>query len=252
VETTTATLTTAVEVLAAFNAVASDAELNKNPASAELLMDLAQLFIHKPIGEIVGSIANITDAAQTAIGKMFTVYPEGSKERKAVVAKQLSLVDDFVKAGKLDAANTWLVIGYRAYLYGSEEVKAIVAKGVPLVDDFLKAGMFDLANEWLERGDRTFPDGSEERKAVVAKRLALVDGFLKAGKFDAANAWLATSFQLYPSGSAEEEAGVARQKKLRQLRSSEQMGAALKIDIPRLRTIVRQKLARLHVANVGR
>jgi len=74
VETTTTKLTTAVEVMAAFNAVANDAELNKNPESAELLKNLAQIFIHRPIGEIDGSIENITDAYQTAIGKMFTVY----------------------------------------------------------------------------------------------------------------------------------------------------------------------------------
>ena len=250
-ETTTTKLTTAVEVLAAFNAVAIDAELNKNPESAELLKDLAQLFIHRPIDEIVDSIENITDAAQTAIGKVFTVHPDGSEERKAVLAKQLSLVDAFVKAGKLDAANTSLVTGYRAYFYGSQEVAAIVAKGVALVDAFVNAGMFDMANEWLERGYRTFPDVSEERKAVVAKRLSLVNDFVNDGKLDRANDWLATGYHLYPGGSEEERAVVAKQEQLRQLRSSEQMGAALKIDIAGLWTVVKQELAKLPAASVG-
>ena len=250
-ETTTTKLTTAVEILAAFNAVANDEELTKNPESAVLLKDLAQLFIQKPIGGIVDSLESITDAAQTAIGKMFTLHPDGSEERKAALAEQLSLVDDFVKAGKLDAANTWLVIGYRAYFYGSEEVAAIVAKGVTLVDDFVKAGMFDMANEWLERGYRTFPDGSEERKAVVAKRLSLVNDFVKDGKLDRANDWLATSFHLYPGGSEEEQVVVAKLEQLRQLRSSEQMGGALKIDITGLRTVVKQELAKLQPASVG-
>ena len=203
-ETTTTKLATAVEVLAAFNAVANDAELNENPESAELLKDLAQLFIQKPIGEIVDSVENNADAVHSAVLKMFNLYPDGSKERKEMVAKQLSLVDDFVKAGNLDDANTWLVICYRVYPYGSEEGKAVVAKGVPLVDDFVKAGKFDTANEWLERGYRTYPDDSEGRKAVVARRLSLVDGFVKAGKLDRSNDWLATGFHLYPGGSAEE------------------------------------------------
>jgi hypothetical protein len=250
-ETTTTKLTTAVEVLAAFNAVSNAAELTKNPETAELLKDLAQLFIQKPIGEIVESIENITDAAQTAIGKMFTAHPDGSEERKAALAKQLSLVDDFVKAGKLEAANTWLVIGYRAYFNGSEEVAAIVAKAVPLVDAFVEAGMFDMANEWLERGYRTFPDGLEGRKAVVAKRLSLVNDFVNDGKLDRANDWLATGFHLYPGGSAEEKDVVAKQEQLRQLRSSEQMGAALKIDIAGLRTVAKQELAKLQAASVG-
>jgi len=251
VETTTTKLTTAVDVLAAFNAVANDAELNKNPESAELLRDLAQLFIHRPIDEIVDSIANITDAAQTAIGKIFTLHPDGSEERKTALAKQLSLVDDFVKVGKFDAANVWLVTGYRAHFNGSEEVAAIVAKGVPLVDAFVKAGMFDVANEWLERGYRTFPDGSEERRVVVAKRLSLVDDFVKASKLDLGKDWLATGFHLYPGGSAEEKDVVVKQEQLRQLRSSEQMGAIQKIDIAELRTVVNQELAKLQVASVG-
>jgi len=251
VETTTTKLTTAVEVLAAFNAVANDAELTKNPESAELLKDLAELFIQKPVGEIVDSIENITDAAQSAIGKVFTVNPDGSEERKAVLAKQLSLVDAFVKAGKLDAANTWLVIGYRAYFYGSQEVAAIVAKAVPLVDAFVKAGMFDMANEWLERGYRTFPDGSEARKAVVAKRLSLVNDFVNDGKLDRANDWLATGFHLYPGGSEEEKAVAVKQDQLRQLRSSKQMGDAQTIDFVALRTVVKQELAKLQVASVG-
>jgi hypothetical protein len=251
VETTIPKLTNAAEVLATFDALINDAELRKNPETAELLRGLAQLFIHRPIDEIVDSIENITDAAQTGVGKMFTVYPDGSKERNAALAKQLSLVDDFVQTGELDAANTWLVIGYRAYFYGSKEVAAIVAKGVPLVDAFVNAGMFDMANEWLERGYRTFADGSEERKAVVAKRLSLVEGFVKAGKLDRANDWLATGFHLYPGGSPDEKDVVAKQEQLRQLRSSEQMGAAPKIDIAGLRTIVKQELAKLQVGSVG-
>lgn len=250
-ETTTTKLTTAVEVLAAFNAVANDAELNKNPESAELLKDLGQLFIHKPIDEIAGSAGNNADAVHAALQKTFNLYLDGSKERKELVAKQLALVDDFVNAGKLDDANTWLVICYRVYPYGSEESKAVVAKGVPLVDDFLKAGKFDTANEWLERAYRVYPGGSEERKAVVAKRLSLVDDFIKAGKLARANDWLATGFHLYPRGSAEERSVVAKQEQLRQLRSSEQMGAALKIDILGLRTVVKQELAKSQVASVG-
>ena len=168
-ETTTTKLTTAVEVMAAFNAVANDAELNKNPESAELLKNLAQIFIHRPIGEIDGSIENITDAYQTAIGKMFTVYPDGSEEYKAVVAKRLTLVDEFVKAGNLDAAGAW-----------------------------------------LERGCNTYPPGSEEEKAMAAK-----------------------------------------QEQLRQLRSSQQLGAIQKIDIAGLRRVINQELTKLQVASVG-
>lgn len=250
-ETTTANLTTAVEVLAAFNAVASDAELNKNPEPTELLKDLAQLFVHKPIGEIVGSAATNGGAIHVAFEKMFNLYPDGSNERKELVAKHHSLVDECVKAGQLENANIWLVIGYRVYPYGSEESKAVAAKGASLVDDFLKAGKLDMANDWLERGYRVYPSGSEESKAIVAKRISLVDEFIKAGKLDRANDWLATGFHLYPVGSAEEGTVVARQEQLRQLRSSQQMGAAHKIDITGLRTVVTQELAKLQVASVG-
>ena len=107
-ETTPQKLTTAAKVLAAFNAVTNDAELNTNSESAELLKDLAQLFIHKPIGEIVGSVGNNADAVHGALVRVFDLYPDGSQERKALVAKQLSLVEDFVKAGNLDGANNWL------------------------------------------------------------------------------------------------------------------------------------------------
>jgi hypothetical protein len=251
VETTTTKLTTAVEVLAAFNAVANDAELNKNPESAELLKDLAQIFIHRPIGEIVGALANNADAVHVAFEKLVNLYPDGSQGRRNLLGKQLLLVDDFVKAGTLDEANTWLVICYRVYPYGSEEVKAIVAKGVSLVGEFVKAGNFDTGNAWLERGYRVYPSGSEESTAIVAKRLSLVDEFIKADKLDYANDWLATGLHLYPSGSVEEKDVAAKQEQLRQLRSSEQMGASPRIDFTGLRTVVKQELAKLQVASVG-
>ena len=66
-EITTPKLITAAKVLAAFNAVTNDAELNTNSESAELLKDLARLFIHKPIGEIVGSVGNNADAVHSAL-----------------------------------------------------------------------------------------------------------------------------------------------------------------------------------------
>lgn len=138
------------------------------------------------------------------------MYPGGSEERKAVVAKRLLLVDGFVKTGKLDRAIDWLATGFHLYPGGSAEEEAVVAKGISLVDDFVKAEEIDVANAWLKRGYDAYMVGSEEREAVVAK-----------------------------------------QKQLRQLRSSEQMGAAPKIDITGLRTVVKQELAKLQVASVG-
>jgi len=79
----------------------------------------------------------------------------------------------------------------------------------------------------------------------------LVDDFMKTGEFDVANAWLKRGYNAYVSGSKEYEAVAAKQEQLRQLRSSEQMGAAPKIDITGLRTIAKQELAKLQVSSVG-
>jgi len=128
----------------------------------------------------------------------------GSEVRKAVAAKRLSFVDDFVKASKLSRANEWLTTGFQLYPDGSTEEKALVAKGVSLADDFVKAGMFDVANDWLERGYDAYMSGSEERKAVAAK-----------------------------------------QELVRRLRSSEQMGAAPKVNFTALHAAAKQELARL-------
>jgi len=43
-QTKTPNLTTATEILAAFNAVAEEVRLNQNPDSVELLSDLRQIF----------------------------------------------------------------------------------------------------------------------------------------------------------------------------------------------------------------
>jgi len=125
---TTPNLTTAVAILAAFSAVSGDSELMKNSKFMELLKDLAELFIRRPDTEIADCVTKNLDAAEALLTMGYNAYPGGSDERKAVVAKGLSLVDDFVKAGNLAAADAWLARGYSAYPGGSDEEKAVVAK----------------------------------------------------------------------------------------------------------------------------
>ena len=210
-ETPTLKLTTAAEILAAFNAVASDKEIDSKPESVLLLKDLTTLFLVKPAEEIVECVLTDAGAVNQNMMKMFNLYPGGSEEEKAVVAKRVSLVDEFVKAGNLAAADAWLERGYNEYPRGSEERKAVVAKGVSLADKFVKAGMFDAADGWLERGCNEYLYG----------------------------------------GSEEEKAMAAKQEQLRQLRSSQQLGAIQKIDIAGLRRVIKQELAKLPVASVG-
>ena len=165
----TPNLTTAAGILAAFNDVASDAESSTNAEAVESLHDLVRLFIRKPDAEIVSCVTSNLPAVHDALVKMTSLYPSGSEERKAVAAKRLSLVDEFVKTGMLDKANTWLATSYETYPDGSEERKAVAAKGVSLVDEFVKAGMLDKANDWLVTSHEMYPSGSEERKAVAVR-----------------------------------------------------------------------------------
>jgi uncharacterized protein YidB (DUF937 family) len=209
-ETSTQKLTTPTAILTVFDAVATDAAIDSKPDSNELLKDLATLFLAKPIKAIASSLQANPKLVHDALEKMFNLHPNGSEERKAVVATGVSLVDDFVKAGQLDAADAWLEMGYRVYAAGSEEEKAVVAKGVSLVDEFIKAGNLDTADAWLVRRCNLHPNGSEEEKTVVT-----------------------------------------RQEQIRHLRSSIQIGAAPKIDITGLRTVVKEELAKLRVAGVG-
>ena len=126
-----------------------------------------------------------------------------------------------------------------------------MANRLSLLDSFVEGGKLDRANDWLATGFQLYPGGSAEEKVVVAKGVSLVDDFMKAGGFDVANAWLKRGYNVYVSGSKEREAVAAKQEQLRQLRSSEQLGAASKIDITRLRTVAKQELAKLQIASVG-
>jgi hypothetical protein len=112
-------------------------------------------------------------------------------------------------------------------------------------------GKLNRANDWLTTGFQLYPGGSAEEKALVAKGVSLVDDLVKAGEFDEANVWLERGYHGYVSGSVEREAVEAKQEQLAQLRSSEQMGAAPKINITGLRTVVKQELAKLKIAIVG-
>ena len=85
----------------------------------------------------------------------------------------------------------------------------------------------------------------------MAKDVSLADEFVKAGNLDAAGAWLERGCNTYPPGSEEEKAMAAKQEQLRQLRSSQQLGAIQKIDIAGLRRVIKQELAKLPVASVG-
>jgi len=163
-------LTTVADIVKVFNTVDNNAEVTSAPESISLLKDLTALFLAKPANEIAAYVA-ITDTGLVSdtLVRMVGLYENGSEERKAVVAKRLSLVDEFVKAGQHGVANAWLVRGYCVYPGGSEEQMSVVAKGVSLVDEFVKAGNFDLADTWLVRGYAVYPSGSEEQKAVVAK-----------------------------------------------------------------------------------
>jgi polyhydroxyalkanoate synthesis regulator phasin len=167
-ETSTPNLTTAAEILAVFNSVAGDKEICSQPESIALLKDLTTLFLVKPVEEIAGCILTDASAVSYSLVTMSNLYSRGSEERKAVVAKGVSLVDEFVKTGHLDAAEAWLVKGYNAYPSGLEERKAVVAKRLSLVDEFVKTGHLDAADAWLVKGYNAYPSGSEERKAVVA------------------------------------------------------------------------------------
>ena len=250
-ETSTPKLNTVADILATIISVASDEAIRSQPESIALMKDLSTLFLSKPMEDIASRIFTDASAVNQTLMAMFNLYPSGSEEQKAVVAKAVSLVDEFVKAGKIDATDAWLARGYIVYPSGSEEQKAVVAKAVSLVDEFVKAGKLAAADASLARGYNVYPIGSEEQKAVVAKRLSLVDEFVKAGKLDAADASLARGYNVYPSGSEEQKAVVAKQEQLRLLRSSKQMGASPKIDIAGLRAIAKQELARLRAETVG-
>jgi hypothetical protein len=241
----TPNLTTAAGILAAFNDVASDAESSTNAEAVESLHDLVRLFIRKPDAEIVSCVTSNLPAVHDALVKMTSLYPSGSEERKAVAAKRLSLVDEFVKTGMLDKANDWLVTSYLWCSDGSEERKAVAAKRLSLVDELVKTGMLDKANTWLATSYETYPDGSEERKAVAAKGVSLVDEFVKAGMLDKANDWLVTSHEMYPSGSEERKAVAVRINQINQKPASTQMGAAPNVNVTALLAAaqLRRKLA---------
>ncbi len=209
-KTSTRKLNTVADILAIFTSVASDKAICSRPESIELMKDLSALLLSTPVKDIASCIFADATAINETLVAMFNLYPHGSEEQKAVVAKGLSLVDEFVKAGNLDDADTWLVRGYNFYPYGSEEEKAVVARGLSLVDEFVRAGNLDDADSWLVRGCNMYPRGSVEEKAVVAKRLSQVDEFVKAGNLDAADTWLVRGYNFYPRGSEEEKAVVAR------------------------------------------
>jgi hypothetical protein len=127
-DTSTPKLNTVADILATIISVASDEAIRSQPESIALMKDLSTLFLSKPKEDIASRILTDASAVNQTLVTMFNLYPSGSEEQKAVVAKAVSLVDEFVKAGKLDRADAWLARGYIVYPSGSEEEKAVVAK----------------------------------------------------------------------------------------------------------------------------
>jgi autonomous glycyl radical cofactor GrcA len=179
--------------------------------------------------------ANNLDSANHWLSKGYDMYPRGSKEQRAVVAKRLSLTDEFVKVGDFGKAESWLSKGFDVYPSGSEDQRDVVAKGVSLVDAFVQAsfvaradhslpiGYLDRANYWLSKGYDVYPSRSEEQRAVVAKGVSLVDAFVKANSaltrdshwwlenfLNSVDNWLSKGYDMYPRGSKEQRAVVAK------------------------------------------
>jgi hypothetical protein len=124
---TTAPLTTAGEILAAYKAVSDNPMLKSEANKTGLFADLARLLLSRPVEEIVGCSPRHITLVSVILEKEYDLA-RGSAAQAAVVAKGLSLVDAFVMAGEFGNANYWLDRGYRVCPNPSSTVRKPILK----------------------------------------------------------------------------------------------------------------------------
>ena len=243
-------LTTALDVLEAFQAVASNEELLRPARESGLLTQLGALFASKPVVQkadcagvlecwvpesfpFLSEIARCALPATTAflLKKAICEYSSGSAEKKQIEELCFEAADLMNTVYDDNAAEA------------AEKNLRVIDKILSLIDGCVAAGDFETALQFLETAYYNSPLDSGQETAAVEKGLEHFDAFFQARKYSQVQVLLERARDHFPTGDAKQETIKARQTSLNQRREfslTDQLGT--KESLPALQAAVVKEL----------